>query len=578
MKIEINEHTKMHAAIELAQKGKFYDALCLFAQVESYESALNRIACLCLSDNEPFAIDFYFITKQKYPDCALYSDLKNYYEWIVQPVLDFCERDRKYAIAGEGSRHADKSLLAIYGDDDLEDFPMPDLDYVKDEQLLYDPRYSPDKFYDVNSEEYLDFLRINMERLFSEGESREAQQYVKRILDIETDHLPTLETQISLCLYSEKYKLGVPFAERLAEVEGGSHAAVGGAIEILVRQNPKRHLPALKKLMEKARRLKVNSFDLEDYVYIASDILHSPQLAAEFAERLFKDRLITLEGYKICACAFWNVGDFDKAKDATITILRILPENEFARIMLEYINSEKDDEEAVRTPFKFTSRFLRHYYMPDKLAVFAQSRLVAELEALGGDMHLPDNCYQYLLVEVASCRSLMITNQRNDYFETSTYISIFLRSFPPQNLDKFVEFAGQALFSVMCDQSINEFIISCLLVYGYKGKLFVGMMTNRYYLLDFSQLDERDEMFCYAFAICASLREISDPAKYIVAYHNICEKVHPGDDEDGIYHKFAYAMLCLCVKGFNRRDEADYFPEVERDLYKRYKRALKEST
>ncbi len=571
MKIELTDNTKMHTAISLAGKHSFFDALCIFAQVDSYESVLNQIACLCDMDDVPFAMDLYRYAKQRYgAQYAVYQDVSDM-DGVADAVLDFCEPFRAYAVKTDGTLRADKSMLITFGlADSDDDFIAPDLNYMADDDAFYNPRYAFNRIFDVKSEEYFDSLRINMERCYLDGDEAQAKKYAKRLLAVETDHLPTLEAQISLILYSEKYKNGIRYAERLANTQGGSHAAVGGAIEILMRTNPLKHLNELQKLLEKAVDLEeITLFDLEDYVYIASDLLHNYSMANTFAERLFSDyRVASLEALKVCACAFYNVGNTEKAKSAAITLLRVVPHDIFGRILLEFLQNETPED--VRVPIELSSRYIRHYFVPTKLTVFAQNSLIALLEKQGDAAVLDEKAFLYLSVIINSCKSLIITNRRTEYYDTATFVRAVLHTFLPKDNEQFFLFAKEQLFSVMSDQCINEYLVARMLTYGYCDTALVGLVNNTYYLLDFKSLCGNDEVFCYSFAICATLFALKNPAEYLSAYREIAQVVTFDVRDPLVTHKVAYAMLCKCRRGFEKSQEAAFFQEDEKQLYKDY--------
>ena len=243
MKIELTDKTKMHTALSLADKGQFYDALCIFSQVDSYESMINRIMCLCQTEDSAYAVDVYRLAKQKYGlTHALYTDCMKLAENFsaLKSVVQFCEPDRTVTLKYEGTIHADKSLLVNFYDEFDDNYPSPDLNYAGDTAMFDDPQYASNNFYDVKSVKYLESLRVNMERCYRGGDDEGAEKYAQRLLDADTDHIPTLEAQISLALYREDYKKGVRFAKRLANTDGGSYASIGGAIEILFKVNDKR--------------------------------------------------------------------------------------------------------------------------------------------------------------------------------------------------------------------------------------------------------------------------------------------------------------------------------------------------
>lgn len=577
MKIEINENSKIHAGISLANKRRFYDALCIFAQVESYESALNQIACLCEMEDVAYAIDVYRYAKQKYGlTHALFSDLYAM-KGVADTVLNICERDLSLARSTQGKISANPALLLDFQLPEEEDFSTPDFNYSADDGLFYDPKYATNKFYDVKSVEYLDSLRINTERCFLEGDEVQARKYAKRLLAVETDHLPTLEAQISLVLYSEKFKKGIPFAERLAELEGGSHAAIGGAIEILMNTDPAKHVDALQKLLKKAADVvdEINYFDLEDYVYVATEILHDCELASVFAKSLFADfRFADLEALKICAYAFYNVGDLKNARLAAISLLQAVPHDAIAQILLDYLNNA--DPNDIVVPFEIAPRYVRHEFVPVKFANYAQRKLIALLEAQKDEPKLGKQELLCLSVLAQTCPSLAITQRSKDYYTLATFVRKAVRTFLPQNNQEFFDFCKRQLFDYLPDQSVSEFLLARMLTLGCCDKVFVSARENSYYVLDCSTIAGASEDFYFAFAICATLFKAPNAAKYLAVYNDIVQMVHPQENLFLLTHHFAYALMRICQKGFAKSEVEQAFSEEEKSLYFTYKELKKQ--
>lgn len=570
MKIEFSNTTKMRAAIGLANKQRFYDALCLFAQLDSYESLLNQIACLCEMEDTPYAVDLYRLAKQKYcATHAVYADVKSFGE-VTETILNFCENDKKYAAKCDGKIRADKSLLidfsAFYDDDD---FGAPDLNYAADSVLYEDPTLASNNFFDVKSTQYFDSLRVNMEKCFMNGDEAGAKRYGKRLLDLDTDHLPTLEAQISLILYLENYKKGIVYAERLANAQGGSHAAVGGAIDIIMRTNPQKHTDTLAKLIAKAVEVinDVQLYDLEDYVYIATNYLHDVNAAYKFACVLFENyKNASLEALKMCACAFYNSGDTQKAKDAAISLLRAVPTDCYAKILWEFIKRMPYSKNQL--PMDLAPRVLRHFCLPTRLTVYANAQLCRRLD-VEGDLRLGSEDLFYVSVLMLHCKSLILSNQRKEYYEIATFLRALMATFLPEDNAEFVEFAKSQLLTTMSDQCLEESLVSRLISLGYKGKAFVGL-TNGSYLLDFSKVRKVSKLFVDAFSICATLCRVDDAEKYLIAYKSLVERVQVNKKDPSCIHQVAYAMLCICRKNFSDALEADFFAENEADLYLKY--------
>lgn len=574
MKIELSENTKMHTAISLANRRRYYDALCIFAQIESYESVLNQIACLAEMQDVGYAVDTYYYAKRTYGSThAVYSDVLLMGD-AAKSIVQFCETNAKHARENDGAIHAEKTLLADFGaPDDEDDYSAPDLDYAADTVLYDDPSLSANNFYDVKSTRYFDSLRVNMEKCIMNGDEAGAKRYAKRLLDVETDHLPTLEAQISLTLYTEKYKKGFVYVERLAQTEGGSHAAVGGAIDIVMHLNPHKHLDILKILMQKALDVleDVNAYDLEDYVYIATSLLCDFELAYKFAEALYRDyKHASLEALHVCACAFFNYGKWNMAKEASISLLRAVPKNDYARILSEYVRQTPCAKNQM--PMETPPRVLRHFCMPTKVTLYAHRQLCAMLDA-DDKLKLTDDELFYISVLLAHCKYLILTNRKKEYMDIITFLRTILEVYDFADMEQFLTFAKSQLLSTMPDQCISETLVNRLIKFGVQEKIDVALPTGCY-KLDIAKVDSSNAIFVRAFAVCASLVRIDSPKKYEKAFAEICDTVQVDFDAEDISYNLAFAMLCICIKGFAELPEAEFFVEGQYSLYREY-RAMK---
>lgn len=564
MIIKISDGSKLHSGICLANSRRYYDALCAFVQVDCYESALNRIVCLCAREDIGFAVDLYHFVKQRYPNRSVYADVKSFSP-LTDGLLSFCEPNASYARKHDGKIPANRQFLVELPLPQEEDWSSPDLNYAGDSFLFDDPNLSAGKIYDAQSTDYFDSLRVNMEKCFVEGDERVAQKYGNRLLQIETYHLPTLEAQISLVLYTQKYKKGIVFAQRLAQTEGASHAALGGAIEILMRVNALKHLDTLRVLMQKALEIvdEVTLFDLQDYVYVATTLLQDLEMAYKFAKQLYDNRKdCDLEGLKMCACAFFNYGDEALARDAAYDLQRVVPESVYAQILRKFVMETPFAKNQL--PLDVPPRVFRHFCMPQKLVVYAKRQLARSLSYCEQST-LDKTAYFYLSVLALYGRSLVLTNQHKDYLENASFLRVVLENLPSENFDDFVEFAKDNLFSTLNDQSLSEILIYRLAEQNFDRKLFVGL-TSGYYVLDFSKIHSNDKLFLHSFAVCASLVRIDNVDKFQTAYTALRDCCPKYDDA----YKFAYAMLCECVANFEHSAEAEFFDEEKRLLHKRY--------
>ena len=294
------------------------------------------------------------------------------------------------------------------------------------------------------------------------------------------------------------------------------------------------------------------------------------------AKSLFADyRFANLEALKICAYAFYNVGDLQNARLAAISLLQAVPHDEIAQILLDYLNNA--DPSDINVPFEIAPRYVRHEFVPVKFANYAQRKLIALLEAQKGEPKLGKQELLCLSVLAQTCPSLAITQRSKDYYTLATFVRKALRTFSPQNNGEFFDFCKRHLFDYLPDQSVSEFVLAKMLCLGCCDKVFVSARENSYYVLDCSTIAGASEDFYFAFAICATLFKAPNAAKYLAVYNDIVQTVKPQENLFLLTHHFAYALMRICQKGFTKSEVEEVFSEEEKSLYFTYKELKKQN-
>ena len=577
MKIKIDQNSKMRAALSLAEKGDYYDALCIFSQVDSYESYLNRLACFVMLDDSTTAVDIYREAKQKYgAQYAIWDDLVLFNLHGVQMTARFCEPSVTRARASQGKLHADRSLLVhVEREDDSDELlgDPPDLNYDADTPLFYEPRYAYNNIYDVSSTEYLDSLRINMERCYLEGNYKQGDKYAKKLLQADTCHMPTLEAQISMCLHFEEYRKGLKFALKIAGCPDASYAAIGGAVEVILRNSPRKYKKELAALLSAAAPMvkEATEFDLQQYVYVAAEIAENKELSGLFASELFlRRKLVPADALRQCAAAFFNCGQRQQAKEACLELLRLLPDDEYAFAMAEYADKCEDDS-VMPVPEKD----MAHFYIPDAVAEYAMERFSEEV--LSAEGNLTTEAFAYLGVVVCYCKCLMLTRRKRKYLRTLTSVQQFIVALHVKS--GLVDFAKKYMFSMINDVGIIHPLCFRLITENYDGKAFVGM-GNNYNFVDFAAIpkDKYFPKFALSISLCYAIGNVQDVGAFYDVYLKIMEVLDCGEDEGtSSGHRLAYALLRLCDKRFHGSVAEEYFEDSDDDksLYYAYKHALK---
>lgn len=579
MLINFSDANKLRTGISLANKGQFFDAICLFAQVESYESNVNRILCWCHMQKFTFvASDLYVKTKQRYPHCALFSDIRSYSP-LTDKLLKVCEHEISIH---DGTVKANPKLLIRHNlPTEEEKLPQFDFDNEDDVALFGDPRYSPKKFYDVNSIEYFTSLRVNLLKCYASGDENGVLTFGKRLMAVKTEHMRTLEAQINYVLQGELYEKGMPYARRLVKCKDATYNALVGAIEIVVRQevvNPK----VLSKLLYKTLEIPdLRPADLQDFTYFASEFVHDDALAYKFALQLKNCEFWHyLDILQLCACAFYNYGDLESARFAAYHAYRAAPDDAFCTALYNFVNAaEEGDRLHLAVPpramfylddngrwqgymnmdavWGFFSN-CSHYFVPK--ALLDRARFNLKVMLAGNSPQLSDSLIQdfsLLLRHVMYCSCC----GPDDYSSSMQLISEVLKV-PPQSKEKYVDLIKSQLMNPMGSLYLQSLFVAALLRCDCRDVIYV-LLQRKYYLLDLSTLGHEEE-FIDPISVCVTTVAVTNPTDYYQAFLRIKETL---DLSQYDAFQIAFAMLCMCEKGFSKQHVYHAFTREMRRLY-----------
>lgn len=584
MLVEINESTKLLAGIKLANKRRYYDAICLFAQLTCYESFVNRIVCLChLSACSFIAADLYSATKLRFPERTLYADV-NSYGILTNALLQMCENGTKLF---DGTEQTDYNLLVSHDlpcewDDDIDD----QLNDASDEFLLFDdPRYSENNFYDVNSVEYFTYLRVNMEKYFTIGLEKEAKEFAKKLLAVNTKHMPTLEAQIDYVLQFTHGKKGLTYVKRLVKCPDASCNALCAAVEIVLRDaSDDKLLSELLKML--ANCDEITPLRLRDYVFLASEYLHDYDLAYQFATLLSKSQLAqSLEVLQLCACAFFNYGDTVQAKNFAYDCCKAAPDDALSSALYQYVCDNVDNENrlllevAPRMFFHVKKHVIwqrtinlsvlvpfiqncSHFFVPKPLVDKAKFNLKVMLAKKTPQLS-PDH-FQDLEIVFRYLR-MMACGVPGDYQETANLI-VQVLSAKIKNKTQFYQFAKKHLFNAVNDLILNASLLSALICNNCKDDVYV-LLQDSYYYLQLNYIDCRTEEFARVFSVCAVMSPIRDISRYSKSYQVLKDAV---DLQPYNHLQIAFALFSMSERNFKKMPAYDFFSADMQTLYKVY--------
>ncbi len=567
MKIEINDETKLRTAVNLANNREYQEALAILGRLDSYESRINQILCLCEMHEEIYASEVYRNTRRLYPEYALYKDIRKNFP-LTKGVFMLCEVDAKSAKTFDGELRAKKDLVAnldkYVGTPHYSD--MPDMDYIGDADFLMDESYPEQKIFDVNSEAYFENLRILFEKSLMKGDEKQAKSYAKKILAVDTMHVPTLEVQTSLCLFEEKYKKGMVFAERIAKAEGITMTALDNAIEIVMHCNPEKNMEVLRALLHRLLDVMddIHIETLENYLYLITTLLEDTKLAYLIAKRCYpKVKNASVSCYKACSIAFLNNNDVELAREAAYEYYRAVPFNVSARMYYQFINNTEFDgkQEMINIPHHTISGF----DVPGLVVIYAQEKLK---ECFDQSAALTKKSLYYITLLSNYCRFLTIVDQEQEYLDALSAIGGCILNLPIEDNDAFLEFAKSQLCYFYDDKMLNSFIITRLVRMGCKETVFVCYANQHYYKLDLSILHEYTPLYLESMSLLAALQEMPNTDQYENAYDTL--KVFLKSEDTKYVRQMAFAMNLFVKKRGIDQNAYEYFDGNDMKLYQKY--------
>ena len=565
MKINLSDNVIMSAALDTVNEGEFFDALCLFARVDSYESMLNQIGCLCQLRDVGYAIDTYRKVLARF--CYthnVYTDVRNLGD-ATEIVMSYFGNEPKGDLSQEDADKysADSSLLGYYSLDFNDDFFDDDIEYLAD--VMEGWREAKKKiFYDVKSTSYFRVLRMQMEQAYVEGNFAKGKELQRQYMAIETDDAETLEMQLYVALTQQRWEEGVRPALRVADLENATYRAMGAAVQILARLDG--YNEVCRQLLVKLSRYgeEISDGDMMDYVQIAASKLGYGELTLKLNDVLYSHyKDAGCAALSLCAKVYFNCHKYSQAREAVLTLLRAVPTDSAAVTLLAYINNgmtlQLDDVSSYNS-------LAQHFDVPTQLAVVAQYALLRQLEQ--HDYVINADHYPYIDCLSKLCVSAVVKGNAEKFLDQAMVLSAILNSITPQDKESFVGIIKEQLCKALPEPTVNKEFLKKLISLGYNDKVLVAL-SRGFYTFNLSGLTlSEDKIFVEALTLCATLRKV-DVKRLEKSYkqlESICgEQLH--GDADSI-RQVAYCLLAMSYKHFAESNESAYFGEEEKELYR----------
>ena len=342
MKICINGESIMKAALKKAAEEEYFEALCLFAQVDSYESMLNQIGCHVMIDYLGYANELCrkLLARYVYTHNCI-ADLKEMGSGVAR-MLDcyYNALGGAFTYRDPNKLSADIDLLGNYAwEEDEED--EPDIDYDGVQELLdilkegSAPRKS--QFAEVGSKEYEEMIRDRVISALMSANMKEIRKRSEDLFEIVSYDPATLELQIMLCYHDEDWKRGAAFAKRLADCGCASLRGMSMAVEILYHANCNKR--AMRQLLTK---LAENGDDISDedlalLIKISANSFGYGKLTLSLTDVLYRHyRDAGCTSLRLCARVYNNCKLYSLASEAALMLMQSAPWDSVGKALRDF--------------------------------------------------------------------------------------------------------------------------------------------------------------------------------------------------------------------------------------------------
>ena len=576
MKINLDDKVILATALEKVNQGEYFEALTLFARVNSYESMLNQIGCLCVLRDVGYATELYRnLLSQYYFTHNCYADFKKLGD-ATEIMSSYIASDKQSLLPDDNKQSAAEDLLGFYPID-FDDFADEEDIESLSEVLDYTVRKTSRKsvFYDVKTPEFYLKLCQRMERAYFDGNLAKGRELQRQFMSIDTDDVSTLEMQLFLCLTQQQWERGVPYALRYADLKDITARGMGVCIQILYRAGDdyKNVIGRLLSMLAQHGE-EINDLAMMDYVHIASSVLGYNEVTLKLTKILYGHYVDAgCSALSLCARTFFNCGDIDAARDAVLMLLRAVPWDGVASVYLKYFNNRVSVAlDGVAT----NNSLVRHFDVPSQLSVVAQYSLLKDLEQ--NKCVIESQSFSLIKCLYKFCLGCIIRGDADRFFAEGEVLSSVITNLIPQDKEQFITFAKQCLAGVLPEPSVNKDFLCKLIELGYRDKLLIAT-SHGYYALDLSKLTVCDDkVFVMALGISATLRKI-DIRRLERTYKKLKKVLDTTafDCNADSVRQLAYAMLALSYRRFVESDESTYFSDEEHVLYKNYLNKLTDS-
>lgn len=570
MKIELNNDSLFKLALDKAKNAEYYEALCLFTKIGTYEADINRVGCLAMLDETPYAWEAYRLLISKYYDTHNYHYDVSRTGLAAKDIAQHVER----TTPNEHKRPSPKKLYAV-GDLlgmyesmlDFEGYPALDLNF-EDDCLNWEDRYFEDgAFFDVSTQKYRDVLRYKVERAFLDDNKEKFNKYSEILLSLNATDIDTVEAQLAVAFYKKNPVVAARIAHKYSRLKEHTPHGIGNALDCLAMQTElsSADKKALKRMIDAVVACKADIcvYDLCEAMQLSLRHFADMDTCLLLAEEIYDRKgYCGIDALKVCACAFFNAGKMDMCHKVAQDILRAIPDDTFAKLLLMLLSNGLP-QSCEPCYLDIAARDERYFWVPS--ACYLAAQLALQNALVDNNLSITEELLPCL---DAIANSYKLSVMRGDVDEAHAQVEL-LHGLCTQATfadDVYFRFASRQLRSFDTDPAFLEALLMGLVQRRIKKDVLVSVRT-RFCMLRLSQVTQDDPRFWNALALYATIRVVDDVTELQNWFEKIVAVVDVANDHDGIWG-LTYALLVLT--GADRNLLANILIDKEDAILKEY--------
>lgn len=474
--ISLDNKTYLTTALQYANDGLVSKALALLAKCDSYQGHINRLVLLFLRG------DFAVANTELCTTIAKYAKQYNVLEDLTA-ILTRYDAGCIAHIAIKGGRHTDSKKniaehdIVVINQEDLEPLSEifeEEIDFFELADILNGHR-----MYDIKSVEYLNYIKYKAYLMYAEGKQGEANKLIEQILDTKTDNTDILMWKVMVLSNVREYDKAMNIAEKIYD-------KIDDITQLCYIAECLREGCGNKVMLHTVIDKILVSIDscssdrVVTILRICNDYLVDYTLASRFANFILHNyQYFPIDSLRDAIWVFLNCGDIVSAKEATMALLRSVPQDVWSTTVLAMMPSI-DKSTVTSFASVMPPLSVRGIALPRAISHYAVTYMSKQTTF--------DNTAMRCMRGVANhCKVLSRQSSLTSTLLEGLFYQIEHTVLDSDNIALWQQLVSEGLLWALYPMDIMVAMLARLVDYGYSGQLHVNL-GKKIYKLDTSML------------------------------------------------------------------------------------------